>query len=287
MSEPTPDELRELLSLAVDAACAGGAVLARHAQRIERIPTESKGSRRELVTAADREAEAAVVGEILRRRPGDAVLAEEGALTPAGEVSGDARHLWIVDPLDGTTNFVHGLPYHAVAVGLTIDGVPAVGVVHAPALGRTWAAAAGLGATRDGDVIRVSATDELADALVATGFSYARHLPGHEDNVDRIRAVLPACRDLRRYGSAQLDLCLVADGSMDGYWELDLAPYDVAAGALVVREAGGVVTDLRGGDDWLYGGRMLATNGHVHTQLAAIVGDEQAWVPNPGTRGAL
>jgi myo-inositol-1(or 4)-monophosphatase len=281
-----PDDLEDLLALALDAAVAGGEVLSRHAQRIERIPTESKGSRRELVTAADREAEAAVVGKILAGRPGDAVLAEEGALTPAGRVSREARHLWIVDPLDGTTNFVHGLPYHAVAVGLTIDGVPAVGVVHAPALGRTWAAATGLGATRDGAVIRVSQTDELADALVATGFSYARHQPGHEDNVDRIRAVLPACRDLRRYGSAQLDLCLVADGSMDGYWELDLAPYDVAAGAVVVREAGGVVTDLRLGDDWLYGGRILATNGGVHAELSSIVGDDGAWVSVPGGSGA-
>jgi myo-inositol-1(or 4)-monophosphatase len=278
-----PDDLEDLLALALDAAVAGGEVLSRHAQRIERIPTESKGSRRELVTAADREAEAAVVGKILAGRPGDAVLAEEGALTPAGRVSREARHLWIVDPLDGTTNFVHGLPYHAVAVGLTIDGVPAVGVVHAPALGRTWAAATGLGATRDGAVIRVSQTDELADALVATGFSYARHQPGHEDNVDRIRAVLPACRDLRRYGSAQLDLCLVADGSMDGYWELDLAPYDVA---VVVREAGGVVTDLRLGDDWLYGGRILATNGGVHAELSSIVGDDGAWVSVPGGSGA-
>ncbi|MGA0870347.1 MAG: inositol monophosphatase family protein, partial [Planctomycetota bacterium] len=230
--------------------------------------------RRELVTAADREAEAAVVGRILGSRPDDAILAEEGALTPAGEASGASRHLWVIDPLDGTTNFVHGLPYHAVAVGLTIDGVPSVGVVHAPALGRTWAAALGLGAQRDGDVIQVSRTDELADALVATGFSYARHQPGHEDNVDRIRAVLPMCRDLRRYGSAQLDLCLVADGSMDGYWELDLAPYDVAAGAVIVREAGGRVTDLRGGDDWLFGGRLLASNGSIHAELAAVVGDE-------------
>ena len=268
------DDLEALLALALDAARAGGSVLTRHAQRFERIPTESKGSRRELVTAADREAEAAVVGRILGSRPDDAILAEEGALTPAGEASGASRHLWVIDPLDGTTNFVHGLPYHAVAVGLTIDGVPSVGVVHAPALGRTWAAALGLGAHRDGDVIQVSRTDELADALVATGFSYARHQPGHEDNVDRIRAVLPMCRDLRRYGSAQLDLCLVADGSMDGYWELDLAPYDVAAGAVIVREAGGRVTDLRGGDDWLFGGRLLASNGSIHAELAAVVGDE-------------
>ena len=107
---------------------------------------------------------------------------------------------------------------------------------------------------------------------MATGFSYARDEPGHDDNVGRLANILPHCRDVRRYGSAELDLCLTADGSWDGYWELDLMPYDVAAGALVVREAGGRVTDLTGGDDWLHGGQILATNGHLHEALLRWVG---------------
>jgi myo-inositol-1(or 4)-monophosphatase len=269
---PAPTELRELLALALDCARRGGEVLSRHAARLGSLRTRSKGARRELVTEADRAAEEVVVGGLLAACPGDAVLAEEGALTPAGAASHGGSRLWIVDPLDGTTNFVHGLPYHAVAVALAVDGEPVVGVVHAPALGRTWAAARGLGATRDGEPIQVSRTAELADALLATGFSYVRDQPGRDDNVERIRRVLPRCRDLRRYGSAQLDLCMTADGTFDGYWELYLAPYDVAAGAVVLAEAGGRISDLDGGGDWLFGGQVLASNAALHAALLASVG---------------
>ena len=267
-----PTELVELLALATRCAERGGEVLTEHRSRLDTLRTESKGTRRELVTEADRAAEAVVVGGLLAARPLDAILAEEGALTPAGRASNESSHLWIVDPLDGTTNFVHGLPFHAVAIGLAIDGVPVVGVVHAPALGKTWAAAAGCGATLNGRPIRVSRTADVADSLVCTGFSYVRNEPGRDDNVERIRRVLPRCRDLRRYGSAQLDLCMTADGTWDGYWELYLAPYDVAAGAVVVREAGGRVTDLCGGDEWLFTGNVLATNGALHAPLLELVG---------------
>jgi myo-inositol-1(or 4)-monophosphatase len=171
---------------------------------------------------------------------------------------------WLVDPLDGTTNFVHGLPFFAVAIALAWKQVPVVGVVHAPALGDTFAAATGLGATRNGRPLAVSATRELADALLVTGFSYNRNEAGRDDNVQRLAAVLPHCRDLRRLGSAALDLCLVGAGTFDAYWELYLEPYDVAAGAVVVQEAGGRVTDLLGGDQWLFGGQILASNGTLH-----------------------
>jgi myo-inositol-1(or 4)-monophosphatase len=269
---PAPTELRELLALALDCARRGGEVLSRHAARLGSLRTRSKGARRELVTEADRAAEEVVVGGLLAACPGDAVLAEEGALTPAGAASHGGSRLWIVDPLDGTTNFVHGLPYHAVAVALAVDGEPVVGVVHAPALRRTWAAARGLGATRDGEPVQVSRTADLADALLATGFSYVRDQPGRDDNVERIRRVLPRCRDLRRYGSAQLDLCMTADGTFDGYWELYLAPYDVAAGAVVLAEAGGRISDLDGGGDWLFGGQVIASNAALHAALLASVG---------------
>jgi myo-inositol-1(or 4)-monophosphatase len=150
--------------------------------------------------------------------------------------------------------------------------------VHAPALGETFVASRGGGAFRqraDGrrDALRVSRTVELADALLATGFSYVRNEPGRDDNSARLARVLPLCRDLRRLGSAELDLCYTAAGTYDGYWELYLAPYDVAAGAVIVREAGGTVTDLRGGDDWLFGGSVLASNGHLHGDLRRLVGD--------------
>ncbi len=271
-SEVAAGELSSLLALAQHAARCGAEVLADFVPRTGLIQHESKGRRRELVTAADRAAEAAIVRAILAARPHDAVLAEEGALTPAGRASHDSDDLWIVDPIDGTTNFVHGLPWFCVAVALYRRGVPLVAAVEAPRLATVWTAARGRGAWRDGERIRVSATTELADALLCTGFSYNRNESGRDDNVERLRRVLPHCRDLRRYGSAELDLCMTADGTWDGYWELYLAPYDVAAGALIVREAQGRVTDLQGGEDWLYGGHVLATNGALHEAMLAAVG---------------
>ncbi|MBL9078715.1 MAG: inositol monophosphatase [Planctomycetes bacterium] len=238
---------------------------------------ESKGRRRELVTAADRAAEHVVVGGLLAAFPDHAMLAEEGVLTPTGQASRRADWTWIVDPLDGTTNFVHGLPFFAVAIALAHRGTPVLGIVHAPALGETFVGIRGHGARRrfaDGrdQLLAVSRTTELADALLATGFSYNRNEPGRDDNAGRLARVLPLCRDLRRLGSAELDLCLVAAGVYDGYWEMYLAPYDVAAGAVLVREAGGRVTDLDGGDGWLFGGQVLATNGPLHAALLAKVG---------------
>ncbi len=269
-------DLLSCRDVAVGLAHAAGAELLAHRQR-GGLRVHSKAQRRELVTAADRAAEQIVVSGLLQQFPTFAVLAEEGVLTPTGQRSSAAETVWIVDPLDGTTNFVHGLPFFAVAIGLVHAGQPVVGVVHAPALGETFVATLGGGAERhfaDGrrERLSVTATAELADALLATGFAYVRNEPGRDDNSARLARVLPLCRDLRRLGSAELDLCLVAAGSYDGYWELYLQPYDVAAGAVIVREAGGRVTDLNGGDDWLYGGQVLASNGRLHDALRAVVG---------------
>ncbi|HEX5052139.1 MAG TPA: inositol monophosphatase family protein [Planctomycetota bacterium] len=271
---PAGVDLRPFVDTAVRLALSAGADLLQHRPEASRRP-ESKGRRRELVTAADRSAEHIVVGGLLAAFPEHAVLAEEGVLTAQGAASKAADWTWIVDPLDGTTNFVHGLPFFAVAIGLAFQNVPVVGVVHAPALGETFVASAGGGSRRvfaDGreQVLRVSATSEVADALLATGFSYNRNEPGRDDNSARLARVLPRCRDVRRLGSAELDLCYVAAGVYDGYWELYLAPYDVAAGAVIVREAGGRVTDLDGGEDWLFGGQVLATNGRVHDELRRL-----------------
>lgn len=236
------------------------------------VAVESKGRRRELVTAADRAAEHIVVGGLQQLYPDHGVLAEEGVLTTQGKPSNESEWLWIVDPLDGTTNYVHGIPFYCVAIALAHKGVPVVGVVHAPALGETFVATQGGGAIRrysDGrdQALQVSTTNEFADALLATGFSYNRNEPGCDDNTGNIARILPHCRDLRRLGSAELDLCLVASGQYDGYWERYLAPYDVAAGAIIVREAGGVVTDFANGEHWLFGDSVLASNGQVHDEL--------------------
>lgn len=272
----TADPLRSFADTALRLARQAGDELLRLRPHAAARP-ESKGLRRELVTAADRAAEHVVVGGLLGSFPDHAILAEEGVLTTKGQASRAATFTWIVDPLDGTTNYVHGLPFFAVAIALAQDQVPVVGVVHAPALGQTFVAWRGGGARllgSDGSerVLSVSPTAELADALLATGFSYVRNEPGKDDNSGRLARVLPHCRDLRRLGSAELDLCYVAAGIYDGYWEMYLAPYDVAAGAVLVQEAGGTVTDLRGGDRWLADGDVLATNGRLHRQVMACVG---------------
>jgi myo-inositol-1(or 4)-monophosphatase len=273
---PEPAFLGHCRDVAVDLAHAAGAELVRLRSSAQRR-VESKGRRRELVTAADRAAEQIVVGGLLAGFPGHGVLAEEGVLTAPGQITGDSEWTWIVDPLDGTTNFVHGLPFYAVAIALAFRHRPVVGVVHAPALGETWVGVAKGGAERrfaDGrrEPVRVSATVEVADALLATGFSYNRNEPGRDDNSARLARVLPHCRDLRRVGSAELDICCVAGGIYDAFWELYLAPYDVAAAAVILREAGGRISDLIGGEDWLHGGQVLASNGHLHEALLGLVG---------------
>lgn len=265
-----PAELAPFVVEARRLALLAGAELLR--QRAAAVQVESKGRRRELVTAADRAAERLVVGGLLAAFPEHAVLAEEGVLTAQGVASRTAEWTWIVDPLDGTTNFVHGLPQFAVAIALARRLEPVVGVVHAPALGETFVGVRGGGAVResaDGRRLRlaVSATTDLADALLATGFSYNRNEPGRDDNVRHVAAILPHCRDLRRLGSAELDLCYVAAGVFDGYWERYLAPYDVAAGAVLVQEAGGRVSDWLGGPDWLFGETVMASNGRLHAEL--------------------
>lgn len=267
---PEAAELFACAAAAESLAVQAGRELLR--QRRSGMPVERKDARRELVTAADRAAEEIVVRGLLAAFPAHAVLAEEGVLTAAGRASRTADWTWIVDPLDGTTNYVHGLPHFAVAVALAFREQPVVGVVHAPVLGETFVAIHGQGACRrfaDGrsEALRVSATSAFADALLATGFSYVRNEPGRDDNASAVAAILPHCRDLRRLGSAALDLCYVAAGSYDGYWELYLAPYDVAAGAVLVAEAGGRVSDRQGGGNWLFGGQIVASNGLLHDEL--------------------
>ena len=266
--------LQPFVDDALQLARAAGDELAQ--RRGASVDYESKGARRELVTASDRAAEEIVVAGLQRAFPEYGVLAEEGVLTTQGAPSKDSEWLWIVDPLDGTTNYVHGLPFYCVAIALAHRGRPVVGVVHAPALGETYVAAEGSGARRlfargGGQDLRTSRTTEVADSLLATGFSYNRNEVGCDDNTRSVAAVLPRCRDLRRLGSAELDLCLVAAGSYDGYWERYLQPYDVAAGAVLVREAGGRVTDYAGGDDWLFGDSVVASNGFVHEELRGLL----------------
>jgi len=248
------------------------AILSEHRGRL--IEVAWKGAV-DLVTIADRTSEAYVVSALHAAFPDDRIIGEEGG----GEGPPDADFVWYVDPLDGTTNFVHGLPHFAVSLGCAYHGVPLVGVIHAPALslphtprdpGIAWSAAVGLGATRNGEPIAVASHTTLRRALIATGFPYDR--PTHASQLGQlVERALAHCLDIRRLGSAALDLAQVADGTFGAYWESRLKPWDLAAGVVIVREAGGRVTDLQGGDTMLATGDVLATNAHLHAAFLADV----------------
>lgn len=220
----------------------------------------------DLVTETDLASEALIRKRLAARFPGHAVLAEEGGATGAG----DAPARWIVDPLDGTTNFAHGHPFFSVAIALEAGGALQVGVVHAPALGLTWSGRRGGGASRSGAPARVSRTGALASALVASGFPYDRRT-NPDNNAAEWAEVLRHAQGMRRCGVASIDLALVADGTYDAYWEKRLHPWDVAAGALLVTEAGGRVESLEGEPVPPWHATTVATNGLVHDELVALL----------------
>jgi myo-inositol-1(or 4)-monophosphatase len=255
--------LGELLD-AARAAANAAAELLRDA-RPEQV--RSKDGRHDLVTEWDLRAEDTIRRVLGERTPGVPVLGEE---TGQGGGSGDAR--WLVDPIDGTVNFAHGLPIWSVSIGLEQAGELEVGVVAAPRLGGGFEASRGGGA-RDGAgaPLAVSATAQLDQALLVTGFPY--DLPSRPDNNlaewEHFQRRAGACR---RLGSAAIDLCLVACGWMDGYWERLLKPWDVAAGALIVAEAGGTVTNWTGGRVDVHEGHVVASNGAIHEELVAELG---------------
>ncbi len=252
----------EMLEFAVELAERAGAVLMEHFRPLSRATiVDRKGQVRNLLTAADGASENLIVAAIRERYPEHSILAEEGG---AGE--GDGRHVWTIDPLDGTVNFTHSLPFFAVSIGLVVDGSPRLGVVHAPVLGETFAGQVGSGATLNGQPLAVSGTTELIEAMLATGFSYVRNEhPDH--NVDNFSKLVFLARGIRRAGAAALDLAYVAAGRLDGFWELHLSPWDIAAGAAILLAAGGRVTDFHGDSGYLTCGHVVATNGPLHETL--------------------
>ncbi len=254
-------ELSEFLDIGIEAAEAAAGLIARAASGPERV--DHKGAV-DLVTEVDLAAEEAIRALLAARTPGIPVLAEEG-----GGADG-ATTRWIVDPLDGTTNFVHGTPHYAVSIALELEGQVVVGCVHDVPRGEVYAAHRGGGATLDGRPICVGGRSELGEALLATGFPYDRQQRAAH-YLHMVQAFMERGQGIRRFGSAALDLCFVASGRFDGFWELGLAPWDVAAGALLVEEAGGVVTDLSGGPLDLAAPRPLAANPRIHDQMGVVL----------------
>jgi len=233
-------------------ARAAGVLLLEHAAR--GVAVERKGDV-DLVTRADRASEAYLVDEIARRFPSDGILAEEGSRRPAGPEG----VLWVVDPLDGTTNFAHGVPIWSVSIGILRQGEIVAGVVHDPNRDECFSATRGGGAFRDGVRLAVTRPDRLGDALLVTGFPYDIRT-GAVDNLDHFHRFMKRARAVRRLGSAALDLAWVACGRFDGFWELKLHPWDVAAGALLVLEAGGTVTRFDGSPFDVFSDEILATS---------------------------
>lgn len=220
----------------------------------------------DLVTEADRRAEALVRRRLGRLFPTAAFLGEEEGRSG----SDTADLLFVLDPLDGTTNFVHGHPFFAVSLACRREGRTVAGVVYAPALKTLYEAVEGQGAFRNHRPVRVSPTPDLLHSLLITGFACVRE--GRKpDNVPIFAKAIYTCQGIRRSGSAALDLCFVADGRADLFWELGLNPWDVAAGSLIVQEAGGKVTDLSGGPDFIDRRSIVASNGLVHEEFLRLV----------------
>jgi len=223
-----------LLHLATGIALEAGEFVASQAHLV-RLSIETKSSSTDMVTEVDRASEALIVKRILAARPSDGILGEEGT-----NREGESGVRWVIDPLDGTTNFLYGFPAYAVSIGVEVDGEPVAGVVHDAARHETFTARRGGGAFRDGTPIRVSSQAQLPLALVGSGFGYDAAHRAHQARV--LAALLGQVRDLRRAGSAALDLCSVACGRLDAYFEGPLNAWDVSAGTLIVREAGGIAT---------------------------------------------
>jgi len=271
MSFTPNDSHRSLLQLAVGHAEVAGDLLLSYYGQLRREHAERKGGRqRDLVTKADREAEKLLVDRI----PGsDDVLGEEGSLRLTG-----ADRLWVIDPLDGTVNYLHGIPFWAVSIAIIEGNELLAGIVHAPKLNQTFTALRGDGCRLNGDTVGVSASASIGEAIMATGFAYNRNeIP--DNNLDNWARITLAAAGVRRMGAAALDLAYTACGRLDGFWELHLSPWDVAAGTLLVREAGGRVSDFSGAEDIdaiLEGRNIVASNGRIHEEIRFCLSTPEA-----------
>ncbi len=253
-------DLQRYLEIATEAALAAGAELQHYWGNLKDVQEKRPG---DLVTEADRAAEKAVLDVLGRHVPDHAILTEESGMQ--GEWTDE--FLWAIDPLDGTTNYAHQYPCVAVSIGLLINGVPSVGVVYNPIHNELYRAAKGLGATCNRVPIQVSKVDKLVNSLLVTGFAYDRHTRV-DNNYAEFCHLTHKTHGVRRDGAASLDLAYVACGRVEGYWERGLSPWDMAAGVVILEEAGGRVTAYDQSAFDLRSGRILATNSHLHGELS-------------------
>ncbi|MBT3030067.1 MAG: inositol monophosphatase family protein [Candidatus Thiodiazotropha endolucinida] len=255
--------MNPMLTIAVRAAREAGRIITRNFNRIDRLTISDKGSN-DFVSEVDRNAEAVIINLLREKYPHHAILAEESGKQGADD------YIWIIDPLDGTTNFLHGFPQFAVSIALKIKGRLEVGVVYDPVSEEMYTACRGEGALLNDKKIRVSGRKGLNGALLGTGLPY-RDFRFTENYMGMLKALIKDSAGVRRPGSAALDFAYVAAGRMDGFWELGLREWDFAAGALLVREAGGLVTDIGGGERYLETGNVIAGNIKVHNAMLKCI----------------
>jgi len=256
------DDPVDLVRLAEHLAADVGQEVVRHRARgMGEVLTKSSST--DMVTEVDKAAEALIVAALRAARPQDGLVGEEGS-----SIEGTSGIRWLIDPIDGTTNFLYGLPAWGISIAAADEDGPIAGAVAVPSLGELFSAARGHGAHRDGEVIRCSDKADLATALVGTGFSYQPARRAEQGMV--LSALLPRVRDIRRFGAASTDLCFVASGRLDVYYEAGLAPWDLAAGEIIAREAGAALSDLQGGP--IRAGSILACAPALHEPFLELLG---------------
>jgi myo-inositol-1(or 4)-monophosphatase len=255
--------MNALQNVAIMAARRGGSILIRHLNKLDRLKVEKKGHN-DFVSDADRAAEAAVIEVIQKHYPEHAILAEESGM------QGESDTVWIIDPLDGTTNFLHGFPQFCVSVGVQVKGRIEAAAVYDPMRQELFAAARGDGATLDDRKIRVSGRKDLEHALIGTGFPFRQADMDTGPYLNMLGKVVRNTSGVRRPGAAALDLCYVAAGRLDGFWETGLKAWDLAAGSLIIREAGGIVSGLDGSEDYLDSGHVLCGTPKIYAGLAKL-----------------
>jgi myo-inositol-1(or 4)-monophosphatase len=259
--------MHALLNVAVMAARRGGNTLMRHANKLDKLNVEKKG-RNDYVSEADRDAEQAVIETIYKHYPDHAILAEESG------ASGESDTVWIIDPLDGTTNFLHGFPVFAVSIGVQVKGRVEHGVVYDPVRQELFTASRGAGAQLDGRRIRVSGQTHLEHSLVGTGFPFRQAESELLPYLTMFEKIMRNTSGIRRPGAAALDLSYVAAGRLDAFWETGLAPWDLAAGSLIIREAGGIISGLDGSENFLETGHVLTGSPKIYAALARLCAAE-------------
>ena len=261
-SLPPVSELQELRNISIEAAQVGGQILQKYSKSGFAIEHKTRLS---LVTDADKESESTIVDLLRHNYPTHQILAEEKGTHSAQK----SPFKWVIDPLDGTTNFTHGFPLYNVSIGLEYEGTCILGVVFDPTRPELFVAERGGGATCNGQPIRVSQISELGKSLLVTGFGYDIAETG--DNLDEFCRFTLQTQGVRRTGTAAIDLCYLASGRFDGFWEMNLNPWDTAAGTVILEEAGGKLTDYDGASYTIYSKKIVASNGLLHQQMLDVL----------------